>query len=176
MFATLIFGMQVVVNLLLYSLVARWHIQPRLKQLPLVAALTPLLLFQVLRTMGATFLLPGVVGTALPEGFAAPGAYGDLIAVTLALVSLFALRRGWRGALILVWLFSIIGLLDFLSAFTLGISFNIAANYALGPIWFIPTFAVPAFVVAQVLVIILLVTRGHEYTVARRQKPGVQPV
>jgi hypothetical protein len=46
MFATLIFGMQVVVNLLLYSLVARWYIQPRLKQLPLVAALTPLLLFQ----------------------------------------------------------------------------------------------------------------------------------
>lgn len=160
--ATQIFGLQVVLSLVTYALIARWYIVPRLAGLELTAALTPLLLFHTLRTIGLVFLVPGVTDT-LPAAFAIPGAYGDLLTVGLAFLALVAIRLRWRRALILVWLFSLVGLLDFVNAFAQGIWNDIAAQYALGPGWFIPTFTVPAFVVTHVIVIWLLVTRGATY-------------
>ena len=164
---TQIFGLQVALSLLTFGLAARWYVAPALARRPLVDALTPLLLFHSLRTIGLVFLVPGVVGGVLPASFAAPGAYGDLLTVGLALLSVVALRARWPGALALVWLFTVVGLLDFASAFTLGLRANIAGQYPLGPAWFIPTFAVPAFTVAHGLVIQLLLARGREQRVAQ---------
>jgi hypothetical protein len=164
---TQIFSLQVLLSLVSFGLAARWYIVPRLERVELTAALNPLLLFHTLRTIGLTFLIPGVVGGPLPESFAVPGAYGDLLTVGLAFLAMVALRVRWRGALILVWLFSLVGLLDFVNAFAQGFRNDIAAQYALGPGWFIPTFAVPAFTVAHVLVIWLLIARSHEYCAAR---------
>jgi len=160
---TQIFVLQIIVSLLTYGLVARWYVTPRLDQLRLVAALTPLLLFHTLRTIGLTFLIPGVVGGRLPDTFAAPGAYGNLLSVGLAFLSLVALRARWRGALMIIWVFSVVGLLDFVNAFARGVQLDVAAHYPLGPVWFIPTFAVPAFIVAHLLIIRILLTHGHEY-------------
>lgn len=64
---------------------------------------------------------------------------------------------------------SILGLLDFVNAYTLGIRYDIVASYPLGPLWFIPTFAVPAFIVLHLMAIGLLTRRGHEYVAARRR-------
>jgi hypothetical protein len=164
---TQIFGLQVALSLLTYGLAARWYLLPRLERLDLVAALTPLLLFHTLRTIGLVFLVPGVVGGPLPAAFAAPGAYGDLLTVGLAFLALLALRARWRGALLLVWLFTAVGLLDFVNAFAQGLRADVAAQYALGPGWFIPTFAVPAFTVTHLLVVRLLLTRGREYQTVR---------
>lgn len=160
---TLIFVLQVVLSLLTYGLIARWYIIPRLDRLDLVQALTPLLLFHTLRTIGLTFLVPAVVGGPLPKRFATPGAYGDLVAVGLAFLALYALRARWRGARALIWIFTVVGLLDFVNAFVQGASIGIAALPALGDPWFIPTFAVPAFTVVHLLIVRLLLTRRHEY-------------
>jgi hypothetical protein len=159
---TLIFVLQVVVCLLTYGLIAWWYLVPHLDRLDLTWALTPLLLFHTLRTIGLTFLVPGVVGGTLPESFAVPGAYGDLLAVGLAFLSLVALHADWPSARIVVWSFSLIGLLDFANAFAQGLRVDIAAQYTLGPVWFIPTFAVPAFTIAHILVIRRLLMRGIE--------------
>ena len=171
---TPIFGLQVLLSLVTFGLAARWYIAPRLARLEITAALTPLLLFHTLRTIGLVFLVPGVVGGPLPASFAAPGAYGDLLAVTLAFLALLLLRARWRGALAVVWLFTIVGLLDFANAFVQGLQSNIAAAYALGPGWFIPTFAVPAFTVTHLLVIWLLVARGQEYRATRESRAGLR--
>jgi hypothetical protein len=167
---TQIFGLQVLVNLIVYGLAARWYLAPQLARLPLVDALTPLLLFQALRTMGLVFLLPEVVGAPLPAAFAVPAAYGDLLAVGLALLALIALRRDWPGALVLVWAFSVAGLLDFVNAFGQGLRLDLAAGYALGFAWFIPTFAVPAFTVGQVLILAVLIQRGSSYRAVRHRR------
>src|SRR5262245_47094264 len=103
---TSIFVLQIAANLLISGLVARWYVAPWLAKQTLVAALTPLLLFHMLRTIGVTFIVPGMAGTALPADFAVPGAYGDLLAVILASAALAALRFQQRFALALVWLFN----------------------------------------------------------------------
>ncbi len=44
------------------------------------------------RFFGLVFLLPGVVGPHLPEGFAAPAAYGDFATGVLAILALLTVR------------------------------------------------------------------------------------
>lgn len=175
MTVTQIFVVQIAVSLLVFGLAARWYVLPRLNQLPLVEALILLILPHALRTLGLAFLVPGSGGEFLPAAFAAPGAYGDLLAVVLALLSVLALRQEWRGAPVVVWLFSAAGLLDFANAYAQGIRFDLVASYPLGPLWFIPTYVVPAFLVLHLLVISLLARRGHEYVAAPRRPLPARP-
>ena len=154
--ASQLFFTQIVVNTLTYTLIALWYVGPRLRTAPLAAALSPLLFLEAIRTVGLVFLVPGVVGTRLPNEFAVPAAYGDLFATGLALVALVALRAGWRIAPAFVWLFSLEGTVDLFYAVGQGVRLNLAGNYALGPAWFIPTFLVPAALVTHVLIFWLL--------------------
>ena len=96
-------------SLVVYGLIAKWYIAPRLKAMPREAALTPFLLFHAFRYVGLIFLVPGVVSPTLPGAFANPAAYGDLAAAILALIALGLLRAGSVLALPLVWVFNIEG-------------------------------------------------------------------
>jgi hypothetical protein len=148
-----IFGLQVVLSFVVYGLIAGWYVAPHLATRPLGSALQPLLLLHAFRHMGLVFLVPTVVGPAVPASFAAPAAYGDLLAGLLALAALLALRAHSPAALPLVWLFSVVGLLDLINAFYQGLS----ANVQLGAGYYIPTFVVPALVVTHVMIFRMLI-------------------
>jgi hypothetical protein len=148
-----IFGLQVLLSFVVYGLVARWYVQPRLAPLPLEAALQPLLVLHALRHMGMVFLVSTVVGPALPASFAIPAAYGDLLAGLLALAAIVALRARSPIALPLTWLFNVVGLLDLINAFYQGLTHDVQ----LGPAYFIPTFIVPALVITHVMMFRMLV-------------------
>jgi hypothetical protein len=141
-----IFGLQ-------YGLVAKWYVSPRLATLPLGAALQPLLVLHALRHMGMVFLVPTVVGPALPASFAVPAAYGDLLAGLLALAAMGALRTRSSIAIPLTWLFNVVGLLDLINAFYQGLSNNVQ----LGAAYYIPTFIVPALVITHLMIFRMLV-------------------
>jgi hypothetical protein len=153
-----IFGLQFVGSLLLFTLVARWYIAPRLAAMPLPAALQPLLLYHTTRTLGMTFLVSAVVGSGVPRAFAVQVAYGDLIAAVLALLSIAALRRRASFALALVWIFNIGGFVDLLNALVFGIRANVASA-PLGAAWYIPTYAVPALLVTHIMIFSMLLKR-----------------
>src|SRR2546427_12865389 len=87
-----IFGLQFAGSLLVYALIARWYVAPRLATMPLSAALQPLLLHHATRILGMTLLVSAVVGPGVPRAFADQVAYGDLIAAVRALVSIAARR------------------------------------------------------------------------------------
>lgn len=97
-----IFGIQVVMSFVIYILLARWYVAPRLAALPLHAALMPLVFPHAFRHVGLVFLQPTVVGANLQPEFAQPAAWGDLLGALLALLALFALRGEWGAALGLV--------------------------------------------------------------------------
>jgi hypothetical protein len=150
-----IFGLQFLMSLLVYGLVACWYVAPRLATLPPAAALTPLLLVHATRYLGLVFLQPTVVGAALPREFAAPAAYGDLLAAMLALLAIAALRSRWPIALALVWLFNVVGALDLLYALFQGNRLQVE----LGAAYYIPTVAVPALLVTHAMIFVMLATR-----------------
>ncbi len=153
-----IFGLQFLGSLILFTLIARWYIAPRLARMPLSAALQPLLLHHTTRTLGLTLLVSTVVGPGVPRAFAVQAAYGDLIAVVLALLSTVALRTGASYALALVWIFNIEGFVDLINALAYGISHNVV-NAPLGAAWYIPTYAVPALLVTHIMMFSMLLKR-----------------
>jgi len=148
-----IFGIQVVLSFVVYGLVARWYVTPRLAALPLGIALPPLLVLHAFRHLGLVFLVPTVVGPALPASFAVPAAYGDLLAGLLALAAIAALRARSSIAIALCWLFNVVGLLDLVNAFYQGRSNDVQ----LGSAYYIPTFIVPALVITHLMIFRMLV-------------------
>ncbi|HUY76370.1 MAG TPA: hypothetical protein VMV29_06340 [Ktedonobacterales bacterium] len=162
MVAIVVFATQAALSLVTFGLIARWSVYPRLATRPLAAALMPLLLFNTLRTIGLCFVVPTLVDPTLPAGFTVPGEVGDMTAVVLALLSLAALRFSWPGAMALVWLFNIEGIADLLYATYNGMRYDIPANYHLGPAWLIPTYFVPAYIVAHIVIFALLLRRRSQ--------------
>ena len=145
-----IFGLQFLLSLIVYSLIAKWYLAPWLSEKPVEQALIPLIFPHAFRHMGLRFLVPGVVAEPLPPEFADPAAYGDLAAGVLAILALVALHGGWGAALPLVWLFNVVGTVDLFYAVIRG--FTVGAGENMGAAWYIPTFIVPALLVTHFMV------------------------
>ncbi len=145
-----IFGLQFLLSLIVYVLIAKWYVAPWLAGKPVEQALVPLIFPPAFRHMGLLFLVPGVVAEPLPPEFADPAAYGDLASGLLAILALVALRGRWGAALPLVWLFNVVGTVDLLHAVFRGLS--VGAQENMGAAWYIPTFIVPALLVTHFMV------------------------
>ncbi len=145
-----IFGLQFLMSLIVYALIAKWYVAPWLAGKPVEQALVPLIFPHAFRHIGLLFLVPGVVAAPLPPEFADPAAYGDLVSGVLAIVALLALRGGWGVALAVVWVFNVVGSVDLLYAVVRG--FTVNAQATMGAAWYIPTFIVPALLVTHFMV------------------------
>ena len=150
-----IFLLSILFGYIGFGLLARWYVMPWLTTVSRQRALSALIVPHLFRYVGLAFLVPGVTTSALPSAFAQPVAYGDLATVVLALAALIALRSHRPFALLLVWLFNVVGTLDFLDAYFQGFS-NRMAPGQMGATFFIPTVAVPALMVTHILIFILL--------------------
>ena len=149
-----IFGVSVALSFVAWGMIAAQYLWPALRNLPRARALRPLLLLHSFRFMGLAFVVPGVVSPTLPDAFARPAAYGDLIAAVLALLALAALSS--RLGIGLVWIFNLWGSADLLFAFYQGLIGVGIKPGQLGAAYFIPTAAVPLLLITHGLVFRLL--------------------
>jgi len=109
------------------------------------------------RFFGLVFILPGVVGSQLPSGFATFAAWGDFAAGVLAMLALVTVR--WRP---LFWLFvgafNLVGLgdivIDYYHAIQVGLP---AIAGQLGAAYAIPIVYVPLLVITHVVALYWLV-------------------
>jgi len=154
------FGISFTMNLIIYGLIARWYLLPKLNSMSLTAALTPLLLLHSTRHIGTVFLKKDIVLSGMPSSFAVPAAYGDLLAAVLAIIALVALRQNWKVAIPLIWLFNIEGTVDLGYAFYSGLSTN--SVYFMGATYFIPTIVVPALFVTHYIIFKLLLRKEND--------------
>src|ERR1700726_2524594 len=90
----LCFFASIAFSFIAWGIVTARYIWPQLRPLQRSEALRPLLILHSFRFIGLAFLVPGVVSADLPSAFAHSAAYGDIIAATLALLSLLLLSRG----------------------------------------------------------------------------------
>jgi hypothetical protein len=114
-----------------------------------------------LRFIGLGFLAPGVVSAALPRSWAAPAAYGDLVAGILAIIAAAALAHNLSWAIAAVWIFNVWGAVDLLYGFYKGLRVNLALDPGLlGAGYYLVTAIVPPLLVSHALIFLLLVRNG----------------
>src|ERR1700739_4681332 len=132
----LAFFASIAFSLIAWGIVAARYIWPELRFRQRADALRPLLIFHSFRFIGLAFLIPGVVSPVLPSAFAHSDAFGDIIAATLALLSLALLSPG--DSIVIVWVFNLWGTADLLHAFYQGNAVGLLPGQ-LGATYFIPT-------------------------------------
>lgn len=155
-----LFGIQFTLSLAAYALIAFWYVVPRLSRLTREAAIVPLLWIHTFRVVGGTILAPGAVDAGVPMEFRTMIGYGDLATAFLALVALIALRARFSGAIALVWLCVVVGMLDTVNAIIQSMRDNVF-SYALGVNWVIVAVYVPALLVSSLLIFIQLLRRDR---------------
>jgi len=85
--------------------------------------------------------------------------YGDMATAFLALLALIALRARFRGAISLVWLCVVIGMLDTINAIIQSMRDSVF-TYALGVNWVIVAIYVPTLLVSSLLIFMQLLGRA----------------
>ena len=146
------------VAFLVFTLIAKWYLWPRMRDRAPRSALPPFLLYACLRVNGLMFLMPGLVSPELPTAFALPTAYGDLTASVLALLALACVRTENVAAVPMLWLFNVVGLLDLIYANISTFKDQVDPAY-LGASYYLAVINVPAMVVVHILIFMYLLRR-----------------
>ena len=146
------FFMSIAFSFIAWGIVAARYIWPEVRLRQRAEALRPLLILHSFRFIGLAVLVPGVVSPDLPPAFAHSAAYGDVIAATLALLSLLLLRSA--AGVAVVWIFNLWGSADLLNSFYQGPHTGLLAGQ-LGAAYFFSTFVVP----------LLLITHGLAFRI-----------
>jgi len=139
---------------LVFYIGARLYLLPRLHELDPKAVLLPILLLHAMRHLGLMFLAPGATYPGIPTQFAYPAAFGDLIAAALALTAIPLVANNMKAARLMVWIFSIEGMVDLCIAITLA-TYHGASPF-MGPAYWIPAFWVPALLVTHYIAFVIL--------------------
>jgi len=158
----LCFFVSIAFSFIAWGIVTALYIWPELRLRQRADALRPLLILHSFRFIGLAFLVPGVVSPDLPSAFAHSAAYGDILAATLALLSLLFLPRG--AGIVIAWIFNLWGSADLLNAFYQANHAGLIAGQ-LGANYFIPTVIVPLLLITHVLAFRILQQNRNESVV-----------
>src|SRR5215467_443447 len=150
-----ILALQSTLSLIAFTLIARWHIAPRLSKSSIEDYLVPLAWVHVFRYTPLTLLVLGQVAASLPPATAATIAYGDLVSAVAALVAVIFLRQRWKGAVAVVWLFNLVGIVESTAAAIGAKMYDIPIGFN----WYIVNFYVPALIVTHVMMVARLLRK-----------------
>lgn len=156
-------------SVIAWGIVAARYVWPQLRLQQSPEALRPLLTLHTFRFIGLAFLVPGVVSSDLPRAFARSAAFGDIVAATLALLSLLSLRSAF--GLPIVWIFNVWGSVDLVNAFYQANATRLSPGQ-LGAAYFIPTLIVPLLLVTHALAFRVLLQHRQEPAIGQSRKPA----
>ena len=152
-----IFNVHLVLGYVAWLLCFRVYIWPRLKSMDRVEAQRAIATLHSFRFFGLVFLVPGVVGSHLPGGFASFAAYADLATGVLAILALLTVR-----ARPLFWLFvvafNLVGVADLFVDYYHAVQANLPAVAGeLGAAYAIPIIYVPLLMITHIAAFYMLV-------------------
>jgi hypothetical protein len=169
MIPQLCFFVSIAFSFIAWGIVTARYIWPELRLRQRAEALRPLLILHSFRFIGLAFLVPGVVSADLPSTFAHSAAYGDIIAATLALLSLLSLPS--RAGVVIAWIFNLWGSADLLNAFYQANHAGLLAGQ-LGATYFIPTLVVPLLLITHGLAFRILLQHQSESAILESRHPA----
>src|SRR5215472_4485662 len=107
-----VLNIQSTLSLIVFILIARWYVAPRLAGRARNQAVLPLLWIHMFRYAPLTLFAPGQADPRIPTEVVSVVAYGDFVAALLALLAVIAVKLQLRSATAFVWLFSIVSVAD----------------------------------------------------------------
>ena len=146
--------LNLIANTAIFYVAARLYLLPLISRVRPQQILVPILLMHSTRHLGMMFLTRGATYPGLPQEFAYPAAFGDLVTAIIAFVAIPLVLRGSALAKPMVWTFNIFGTIDLLAAITTATIYN--APVAMGPAYWIPAFWVPLLLVTHYVTFIVL--------------------
>jgi hypothetical protein len=146
--------LNLVFGTLVFAVVARIYVLPRIDQWKPEAVLVPILLLHSQRHLGLMFLAGGAVFPGMPPQFAWPAAIGDFFTAALALLAIPLTLRNFHSARGLLWGFNIFGTLDLITAIVLANIYHAPPH--MGAAYWIPAFWVPSLLVTHYVVFRIL--------------------
>jgi len=152
-----ILSINLLASTVIFYAAARIYVLPKLDRWSFRTVMLPILLLHSFRHLGLMFLTRGATYLGMPEQFAYPAAFGDLLASVLAFASLIAVAGNFPGCRVLVWAFNIEGTLDLIDAIVLANAYD-APPY-MGAAYWIPAFWVPALLVTHYITFVVLLRR-----------------
>ena len=160
----LIFNLHLVLGYVAWLLCTSAYILPKLKTMSPIDAQRAIATLHSFRFFGLVFILPGVVGHNLPEGFAPFAAYGDFATGLLAILALLTIRIRplfWP----LVVGFNLVGATDILVDYYHGVNLALPASSGeLGSTYAIVIVYVPILMITHFISFYLLLRRQSEVT------------
>jgi hypothetical protein len=152
-----IFSLQLVLGYVAWLLCYRVYIWPRLQSMDRVEAQRAIATLHSFRFFGLAFVMPGVVGSQLPAGFAAFAAYGDLATGVLAILALLTARTRPLFWLFVV-AFNVVGVADLVLNYYHAVQANLPAVAGeLGATYAIPIIYVPLLMITHIAAFYMLV-------------------
>src|SRR3977135_1610873 len=173
MSAATIFEIHLILGYVPWLLWVIAYVWPRLKSMDRVEAQRAIATLHSFRFFGLVFLVPGVVGSHLPGGFAAFAAYADLATGVLAMLALLTVRARPLFWLLLVY-FNLGGVADLFLAYYHAIQANLPAMAGeLGATYAIPIIYVPLLMITHIAAFYMLVRppSGIAVVLAREVAP-----
>ena len=168
MLSKLLFFVSIAFSFIAWGIFTARYIWPALRLRQRAEALRPLLTLHSFRFIGLAFLVPGVASPDLPTVFAQSAAYGDLVAATLALLSLLLLPDG--AGVIIAWVFNVWGSVDLLNAFYQAGNAGLFPGQ-LGATYFLPTLIVPLLLITHGLAFRILLQDRKGFATRERHQP-----
>lgn len=160
-----IFQLHLVLGYVAWSLCFGAYIWPRLKSMEPFDAQRAIATLHSFRFFGLVFIVPGVVGSHLPESFAVSAAYGDFATGVLAMLALLTARVRPVFWLFVV-AFNVVGVTDLFLAYYHAVQADLAVHAGeLGALYAIPVIFVP----------LLMITHGAAFYLLLRSQPKVVP-
>ncbi len=163
------FFVSIAFGFIAWGIVTARFIWPQLRLRQRSEALRPLLILHCFRFIGLALLVPGVVSPDLPPAFAHSAAYGDIIAVILALLSLLLLPSG--AGVAVAWIFSLWGSADLLNAFYQANHAGLLAGQ-LGAAFFLPTLVLPLLLITHGLGFRILLLPQKDFAMPESRYPA----
>ena len=147
-------ALNLIANTVIFYVAARLYLLPLMPRVRPQQILVPILLLHSTRHLGMMFLTRGATYPGLPQEFAYPAAFGDLVTAIIAFAAIPFVLRSSVFAKPILWAFNIFGTVDLLAAITTATIYN--APITMGPAYWIPAVAVPLLLVAHYVTFVLL--------------------
>jgi hypothetical protein len=157
-----IFNLHLVLGYVAWLLCTGAYLLPKLKAMNPVDAQRAIATLHSFRFFGLVFILPGVVGHHLPEGFAPFAAYGDLATGLLAILALFTIRiRSLFWPLVVA--FNLTGAIDIVVDYYHGVKLGLPAlSGELNSTYAIVIIYVPLLMITHFMAAYLLLRRASK--------------